>query len=72
MRTSPASRRAQVSRSLVFLNDGWHAELTIDPEVPGHKSTLAFGLLGSGEGVPVVAMLGRVRNLSDVGPTLPF
>lgn len=29
--------------------------------VPGHKSALAFGLLGSGEGVPVVAMLGRVR-----------
>lgn len=27
--------------------------------VPGHKSALAFGLLGSGEGVPVVAMLGR-------------
>ncbi|KAF8186345.1 nucleoside phosphorylase domain-containing protein [Pholiota molesta] len=27
--------------------------------VPGHKSSLAFGLLGSGEGVPVVAMLGR-------------
>jgi purine-nucleoside phosphorylase len=27
--------------------------------VPGHKSTLAFGLLGSGQGVPVVAMLGR-------------
>ncbi|EDR10313.1 uncharacterized protein LACBIDRAFT_319739 [Laccaria bicolor S238N-H82] len=27
--------------------------------VPGHKSALAFGLLGPGEGVPVVAMLGR-------------
>ncbi|KAF8056904.1 nucleoside phosphorylase domain-containing protein [Lyophyllum atratum] len=27
--------------------------------VPGHKSALAFGLLGAGEGVPVVAMLGR-------------
>ncbi|KAF7301245.1 Purine nucleoside phosphorylase [Mycena indigotica] len=27
--------------------------------VPGHKSSLAFGLMGSGEGVPVVAMLGR-------------
>ncbi|THH12763.1 hypothetical protein EW146_g7383 [Bondarzewia mesenterica] len=27
--------------------------------VPGHKSTLAFGLVGDGEGVPVVAMLGR-------------
>ncbi|KAF8960868.1 nucleoside phosphorylase domain-containing protein [Flammula alnicola] len=27
--------------------------------VSGHKSALAFGLLGSGEGVPVVAMLGR-------------
>lgn len=29
--------------------------------VPGHKSALAFGLLGSGEGVPVVAMLGRLH-----------
>ncbi|KAG6805541.1 hypothetical protein H0H93_004588 [Arthromyces matolae] len=28
--------------------------------VPGHKSALAFGLLGSGEGVPAVAMLGRI------------
>ncbi|KAI0059935.1 inosine guanosine and xanthosine phosphorylase family protein [Artomyces pyxidatus] len=27
--------------------------------VPGHKSSLAFGLIGEGEGVPVVAMLGR-------------
>ncbi|KAF8909625.1 nucleoside phosphorylase domain-containing protein [Gymnopilus junonius] len=27
--------------------------------VPGHKSAFAFGLLGNGEGVPVVAMLGR-------------
>ena len=29
--------------------------------VAGHKNILAFGLMGSGEGVPVVAMLGRVR-----------
>lgn len=28
-------------------------------EVPGHKSELAFGLLGK-NGIPVVAMLGRV------------
>jgi len=28
--------------------------------VHGHKSALAFGLLGTGDGVPVVAMLGRV------------
>ncbi|KAF9810988.1 hypothetical protein IEO21_06745 [Rhodonia placenta] len=27
--------------------------------VPGHKSALAFGLLGPGAGVPVVAMMGR-------------
>ncbi|KAI0313879.1 nucleoside phosphorylase domain-containing protein [Amylostereum chailletii] len=27
--------------------------------VPGHKSALAFGLVGEGEGIPVVAMLGR-------------
>jgi len=27
--------------------------------VPGHESTLAFGLLGGEDGVPVVAMLGR-------------
>lgn len=32
--------------------------------VPGHKSQLAFGLMGppGGESVPVVAMLGRVRT----------
>ena len=29
--------------------------------VQGHRSALAFGLIGEGEGVPVVAMLGRVR-----------
>lgn len=29
--------------------------------VPGHKSILAFGLVGEGEGVPVVAMLGRLH-----------
>lgn len=28
--------------------------------VVGHLSALAFGLLGAGNGVPVVAMLGRV------------
>jgi hypothetical protein len=33
--------------------------------VPGHKSALAFGLLGPGDGVPVVVMLGRVRTLND-------
>jgi len=27
--------------------------------VAGHKSSLAFGLMGAGDGVPVVAMLGR-------------
>lgn len=31
--------------------------------VSGHLSALAFGLLGAGEGVPVVAMLGRVSHL---------
>ena len=30
--------------------------------VDGHKSILAFGLLGPGEGVPVVVMLGRVGS----------
>nr|VWO97084.1 Uncharacterized protein [Ganoderma boninense] len=29
--------------------------------VPGHKSSLAFGLVGPGEGVPVVTMLGRLH-----------
>ncbi|RPD60623.1 inosine guanosine and [Lentinus tigrinus ALCF2SS1-7] len=29
--------------------------------VPGHKSALAFGLIGPGEGVPVVVMLGRLH-----------
>ena len=28
--------------------------------VPGHKSILAFGFIGSGDGIPAVAMLGRV------------
>ncbi|KIY73525.1 inosine guanosine and xanthosine phosphorylase family protein [Cylindrobasidium torrendii FP15055 ss-10] len=27
--------------------------------VPGHKSSLAFGFIGAGDGIPVVAMLGR-------------
>lgn len=31
--------------------------------VLGHKSVLAFGLMGPGDGVPVVAMLGRVSHL---------
>lgn len=30
--------------------------------VQGHQSSLAFGLLGPGEGVSVVAMLGRVSR----------
>lgn len=33
--------------------------------VSGHLSALAFGLLGAGEGVPVVAMLGRVSFVSS-------
>lgn len=33
--------------------------------VPGHKSSLAFGLMGSGGGVPVIAMLGRVGHISS-------
>ena len=31
--------------------------------VPGHESSLAFGLLGGEDGIPVVAMLGRVQHL---------
>jgi len=31
----------------------------VESTVPGHKSSLAFGLMGPGDGVPVVAMLGR-------------
>ncbi|CAL1710267.1 unnamed protein product [Somion occarium] len=30
--------------------------------VEGHKSALAFGLIGPGEGIPVVAMLGRFHT----------
>lgn len=38
--------------------------------VPGHKSSLAFGVMGPGEGVPVVAMLGRVRPIGFPGTSL--
>ena len=38
--------------------------------VPGHKSALAFGLIGPGAGVPAVVMLGRVSRPS-VPPILP-
>ncbi|KAJ7672807.1 nucleoside phosphorylase domain-containing protein [Mycena rosella] len=31
----------------------------VQSTVPGHKSSLAFGVMGPGDGVPVVAMLGR-------------
>ncbi|KAJ6567352.1 nucleoside phosphorylase domain-containing protein [Mycena vulgaris] len=31
----------------------------MESTVPGHKSSLAFGFMGPGDGVPVVAMLGR-------------
>jgi hypothetical protein len=64
MRTFQGSQKAQV-RPLV--SKGCQTGLTTDREVPGHKSTLAFGLLGSGEGVPVVAMLGRVRDPFELG-----
>jgi hypothetical protein len=33
--------------------------------VAGHQSALAFGLIGDGDGIPVVVMLGRV-SLSDI------
>ena len=33
--------------------------------VDGHKNILAFGIMGSGDGVPVVAMLGRVCLLDE-------
>lgn len=33
--------------------------------VAGHKSALAFGKLGEGDGVPVVAMLGRVSPVTS-------
>ncbi|EIW53184.1 inosine guanosine and [Trametes versicolor FP-101664 SS1] len=35
--------------------------------VLGHKSQLAFGLIGPGEGVPVVAMLGRLHPYEGHG-----
>ena len=37
--------------------------------VSGHLSALAFGLLGDGEGVPVVVMLGRVSSM--INPIIP-
>jgi len=56
----------------LLVSEGSQTRLTTDPEVPGHKSTLAFGLLGSGQGVPVVAMLGRVRDSFELGLALEF
>lgn len=49
----------------IFLIDAqsFITDVRLDGVVPGHRSTLAFGLMGPGEGVPVVAMLGRVRSL---------
>ncbi|KAL7284809.1 hypothetical protein ACG7TL_002119 [Trametes sanguinea] len=38
-----------------------YAELPGFGSIPGHKSSFAFGLIGPGEGVPVVAMLGRLH-----------
>lgn len=39
----------------------------VESTVAGHKSAFAFGRLGEGEGVPVVAMLGRVRFCLFIG-----
>lgn len=35
----------------------------VESTVAGHKSAFAFGRLGEGEGIPVVAMLGRVSTI---------
>lgn len=37
----------------------------VESTVAGHKSAFAFGKLGDGEGIPVVAMLGRVSISCD-------
>ena len=58
--------KVQVSFTIFF--ESWIVELVIVVIVsflfcwivPGHESTLAFGLLGGEDGIPVVAMLGRV------------
>lgn len=42
-----------------------HLTESCEPIVLGHKSELAFGFVGEGEGVPVVAMLGRVSHLKQ-------
>lgn len=55
MRSFLDSRRAQVR--LKMRRTCRYCDINA---VPGHKSALAFGLLGAGDGVPVVAMLGRV------------
>jgi len=56
-KVSPDLRRAQVNPLCTQI----HCLRTYGLAVPGHKSALAFGFLGSGDGVPVVAMLGRLH-----------
>ena len=68
MRSFLGSRRAQVTIPRLFRS------CNNSPQVPGHKGALAFGLLGSGGGVPTVAMLGRVspRFQSQAGLIVVF
>lgn len=49
--------------SIVYILDAHINLRVVHGLVAGHKSILAFGLMGAGDGVPVVAMLGRVRIL---------
>ena len=58
---SQDSRRAQV-RVIERLRTGSEIEIVVALTVPGHRSSLAFGFMGDNQRVPVVAMLGRVRN----------
>lgn len=67
------TRSTGIAPFLISLRFRW-TRIRSDPcfirSVSGHKSMLAFGLIGSGEGVPVVAMLGRVSRYN--GFTMPF
>lgn len=63
----PGFGKSTGTQQLTLWSDGYirltYRWIRITPmTVPGHKSSLAFGLIGPGAGTPVVVMLGRVRS----------